>query len=439
LKYNDLFWLIRFEGHAKSMYDIDKILIKNNMYEFKSTFNVRCLLIFAITIFTANACTNINHDAARIEFYKLHQGSQDSLENYYEKYGNPLPKESPQAVELNEILTSIKSCLTDSQKEALEKIKVFIFPSDALFARSLPPNIIVLSSNIFSKDSPLGAETQGAIVGLIGHELCHLLYKHTEAKFGWTKYPANEERQEGFNQNIDYIKLARATKNIVKKSSFKVDIDYSEWYFEAIADLFAMKLMNKLNKNITEYLKYFQKIYFNTKKNLTLDSTTLQTILKRINRIKIYLDDNYTKHKLSGTYIFVDIHNEQEPRYYMLDPMSLYDEKDPEEYKKRLRRIHYWEEVIRQDSLWPKDYFCNIDSKIVTPEDFKPLKTEDGFFITVSFFHIPLFINGFSSLIFADLPEMTTHLKPTNSFGIDDINSQQSDQQNLFDEGTIAN
>jgi len=182
---------------------------------------------------------------------------------YIESHPHAEPEDLDKYDAAKLVIQQIKRILITKLQEKADNIEVYILPFDHFIVTSAPPNKLIISRAFFSKNSPYAADNRGTVTGAIAHEMCHLLFEHTNTNASWIKNNRNIYITKYTAKTIE-IAGALAKINVDLQSFTNVyilDETYSDWYTESAADLFALQQLSFLGLDPNDYLQYYIRIF----------------------------------------------------------------------------------------------------------------------------------------------------------------------------------
>lgn len=383
--------------------------------------------IYYITIFMViiccTSCIRINsRDEIDSNFHyaiaeqETKCGVEDSLAEIERKYPKPLSEDRPEYRIIKDCLKKLNNVITSNRPQFINQIEIKIIPVDELIVKSLPPNILILSSGLLINESPCGANSINALTGILAHEICHLLDNHTQEKNRW-KAINNAVHASYLDTLFFSISLLPTPFSLNREVIIPAnmpDAAYGEWYFESIADLFALKCMSALNLNPVSYQLFLEKVYRNIEAGSCVGNAGEIPILFRLNNVQIYCSNPLALSRNLPKRLKFGVLNSRGVTFYTLPE---YDEirrlssenQLPEKYIELLRSISYWESAVAQFTKSKNDFYM---IPLANPRDEGIMKDKETgkpfypFGIT-----IPIKINGYHSFLFSGYPEFERHLK----------------------------
>lgn len=327
---------------------------------------------------------------------KLNDSVKKEIERYSKLSNAVLAKDSPFYGLAWSYFQKLNNIQLIRNKINLNDIELYIISVDEIMITSFPPNKILLSSSLFSSDAPCAPDVN-VMVGLLAHELCHLSFKHTQVKWSWwyNNDRANTLILENILLNLLSIPLP-LNFSITTSEFYKYNLDYCEWYFESVADLFALKCMSVLGFDPLKYYTYFKTVKEKSNDNICAFNQENQVIQDRIERMKYYFSDfswfKDPQHLL--TIVFEKLPSENGLKENCLSSpkmRKMLSDTANKDYSELFRSINYWRCAIKQYRFW--------NTPFLKLENLPLVDLEGDTSYTVSTITIPLSIYGFSSFV----------------------------------------
>lgn len=336
-----------------------------------------------------------------------------SVESYIQQHRSELSIESDAQKTTYCLLSKLKNVVNSQHYQAIDGIQVLIIPSDSLIVRSYPPDTIVISSSFFDLNSPCRPRTEGAFLGVIAHEMAHIIFKHTQMRQKWVItnneiYAGNAAKQLGNIASVASSFTSCKLNIDFGNAVFTPSEMYNEWFCESVADLWAIKLLTLLNIDPVSYRDYLRQIADNSLDSGCRYNDIDDLTLNRIERINAYLVQPSTddKHNLDSIRL-VFSETGKKPSFVTLKNYSNMNKslwKDGAgsvhgEFYEFLRSVNYWKCATRQSREWCKEHVCMHDV-VITGFEGEALRDRDGNPITSTVIDIPVMINNSPSLLF---------------------------------------
>lgn len=324
---------------------------------------MKTIILFCILIiFGTSSCARVNIK----KVYTYETISSVALANFESKSAQKIIEELRNAPAPSKDIPEYKfaeDCLKKlldyypGRPEHVQKINLIVVPTD-IQCRSLPPNTIVVSKSLLDYSKADDERQKDIIIGLFAHELCHLWWRHTEAKWGWII--AHDQKNFGEAQQI--ISSILSTTLPVKISITHVINAYSaspmvaEWYTESSADLFALITLDMMGKNSRAYVEFNEKL----SRVMSSESRQAAAQVAALERLHSYHDLSYF---LKPNLIEINasiVEKTGQIRRFKLNDISLITEIVREgdshywspSFASSIRAVNYWLCAVRQMPHW---------------------------------------------------------------------------------------
>lgn len=329
----------------------------------------------------------------------VHNQQSDSVKHADVNVIGAMSHSSWQSVKVHNVLNQISSFFTSQNDiNQVAKIKYYVVNSKLPFIYSDYRGEIYISKVLFDKKSPYGIENDSVLFGLIAHEVCHVIYEHTNAK-------------ENYHPNTNsYLRTWFGAESPYERESFM------EWYTEVVADQFALDMIELKGYDCKDFLNYYKKIanYIGAKDDVNMEME-LKKLNQRIARIQSFVEPQIYWPNLS-IFIFSNINDGVRISDFQLEKIAkdLYQD----EYAILLRHIFYWKAAIGEDSNWARRSSNAINYPLLDLDDKPAIDKDTGETLTVTMMFTPLTVNGVPSFLFERSPHLINHLYPTGRNGV---------------------
>lgn len=314
-------------------------------------------------------------------------------------------EETYQYCKYNKLLKNVINKSNYKFESKKDNFKLVIVDTDGLIITSFLPYTVVISSSIIESRSKYFADDE-TVYGLFAHEVCHLGYGHTEARNRWQ---IMSEYNTGKIIDSDSYKIFNILSPVkIYRSEFNDKImpnyDYSNWFFESSADLFALKAMNNASINPRKYLSYFEKInHFLINESKEIENSNKERIVRLSgyfvskNSLEMFYDLGDVNFAVYKTGYIPEIFKSNYISKIRLIKSKNKKLKIYNSNYELYRSINFWKIAAIHNDTWSR--INDNHYRYFVGHNGKPIK-EDGIPIRMCDVTIPISIDGYESFVF---------------------------------------